>query len=248
MTETQVKKTRLEVARAEAELAKAEAPKAPDPRRAVAEDTVRTLETLLQRTEAAYKAGTAGEAEVLNARVRLNEAKLKLLELGDPPPPAAKRPPDLDADIAANRRDLDRAKDLLKRGIMTLEEVNRLREELTRLEAYAARAGDDFAAARKHREAAVVELETRVKNLQALVERKAASRGELRAAEVALAEARVEALKAGVRQQLASIVTSREEELREVRALHELKAVSSEEVRRAELAVTEARARLAAER
>jgi multidrug resistance efflux pump len=65
---------------------------------------------------------------------------------------------------------------------------------------------------------------------------------------VALAESRIDALKAGVRQQLATILTAREEELRELRALQELKAVTSEEVRRAEQAVAEARARLAAER
>lgn len=51
-----------------------------------------------------------------------------------------------------------------------------------------------------------------------------------------------------MREQLATIVRAREEELREVRALQEAKAAAAEAVRRAERALDDARARLAAER
>jgi RNA polymerase sigma factor (sigma-70 family) len=250
MTESQLKKTRLEVERAEAELAKAEAPKAPDPRRAVLEDTVRTLEKLLDRTEAAFKQGTAGESEVLNARVRLNEAKLKLLELGDQPPqaaaPAATR--EYAAVIAAKENELARAEMLRKESAISPEELRRLRIDLHRLKADAATSQGEFGLAAKEREAVAAELDAKANDMRTLVEEKAAPRAELRRIEVALAEARIEAFKTGVRQQLASIVAAREEELREVRALQESKSISVEEVRRAEQAVANARARLAAER
>jgi RNA polymerase sigma factor (sigma-70 family) len=246
MTESQVKKTRLEVTRAEAELAKAEIPKAPDPRRAVLEDTVRALQTLLDRTEVAFKQGTAGESEVLNARVRLNEAKLKLLELADQPLPTAAR--EYAAVIAAKENELARAETLHKQGTISVEELRRLRIDLHRLKAEAATAQGDYGVAAKERGAVVAEFDASANDMRTLVENKTAPRAELRRTEVALAEARVEALKAGVRQQLASIVAAREDDLREVRALQESKSVSIEEVRRAEQALAQARARLAAER
>jgi RNA polymerase sigma factor (sigma-70 family) len=249
LAESQVKKTRLEVARAEAELTKAETPKAPDPRRAVLEDTVRTLQALLEWTEAAYKQGAASESEVLNARVRLNEAKLKLLGPGDQPAPAAPAAArERAAAIAAKQKELERAEVLRKESAISLEEIRRLRIDLRRLKADAATAKADYAAAAKEREAIVAELDAQAKDVRTLVEAKTASPAALRRIEVALAESRIDALKAGVRQQLATILTAREEELRELRALQELKAVTSEEVRRAEQAVAEARARLAAER
>ena len=56
MTETQVKRTRLEVARAEAALAKAEAPKPPDPRRAAADAVIRKLEQIVEQTREGVRA------------------------------------------------------------------------------------------------------------------------------------------------------------------------------------------------
>jgi hypothetical protein len=66
--------------------------------------------------------------------------------------------------------------------------------------------------------------------------------------EVGLAEARVEALRAHVRRQLAEIVSVREADLKDARALADAKAMSAEDLRRAERALADAKARLAAER
>ena len=63
--------------------------------------------------------------------------------------------------------------------------------------------------------------------------------------EVALAEAKAEALRAGVRQQLAKVVLLREQQVREAKKLFDAKAISAEEMRKAELALSEAKFRLA---
>jgi hypothetical protein len=76
----------------------------------------------------------------------------------------------------------------------------------------------------------------------------AAPRAELRTVELALAEAKVEALKAGVRRQLADIVRLRQQELADAKTLFDAKAIPAEEVRKAEQAFTEAKLRLAEER
>ena len=70
----------------------------------------------------------------------------------------------------------------------------------------------------------------------------------MRTAEVALAEARVEALKAGVRRQLADLVRGREKELAEAKILFDAKGVPAEDVRKAEQALGAAKLRLAEER
>jgi hypothetical protein len=94
----------------------------------------------------------------------------------------------------------------------------------------------------------VLELEGIAALTRTRVERKTAPKSELRAIEVALAEARVDALKVGVRRQLAEIVRAREQELAEAKSLFEAKAVAAEDVRKAEQALQQARLRLAEER
>ena len=85
MTESQVKKTRVEILRVEAALAKMDAPKAPDPRRAAMEATVRTLETIVEKTRDGVRRSIIPEAELLNAEATLALYKFKLVELTHAP-------------------------------------------------------------------------------------------------------------------------------------------------------------------
>jgi RNA polymerase sigma factor (sigma-70 family) len=316
MTESQVKKTRLEVARAEAALAKAEPPMAPDPRRQAMEATVRKLEEIVEqtrqgvkkgviplqellnseatlarykfeqaalddrpatqpakvsaeqrtameavirkmeeivaRTEDGVKKGVIPQQELLNAQLKLLEFKFKLAELTGPTPGESRTAPPVRrgdaAAIADKLKELERAETLLKQHAISLEEIRRLRVGLNRLQAQAAAARGEYSEAARQLDAAVAEIEADAAAIRAGFERKTCPRSDLRAAEVSLAEARIEALRAHVRQQLATIVSAREVELREVRALYDSKAATSEEVQRAERALSEAKARLAAGR
>jgi RNA polymerase sigma factor (sigma-70 family) len=251
MTQEQPRKTKLELDRLELQLAKRDTPKAPDPRRAILEDTVRALERSLALAEEGFKKGVTPETEVLNARVALNAAKLKLLELDERPagtsptsPPAADRRETLKTVIAEKERELYRAEALLESKAISLEEVRRLRIELSCLKADAADAAGDYAALVRHSEAVVAELRHAIQTAKSLHGQRAISRDEVRKLEVTLAEAQVAALKAAIRGQLASIVTLREQQLTDAKSLYAAKALSLEEVRKAEAAVDDAKARL----
>lgn len=251
LTESQVKKTRLEVARAEAALAKADAQ---DPRRKALEDVIDKLEQIAKQAEEGHQRGVVPRSELLNAQANVLEYRFKLIEMFGPPadPRGVAIPSlglrELEAKIGGMERDLARAETLAKQGTMSVADVRRLRNDLGGLRAEAATARADYAAAVKHREAVVAEQEAHLTMVRKLFERKDTSQSDLRAVEVDVAEARVEALKAAVRQQLAGIVSTREADLRDVQKLYESKAVSGEEVRRAERALAEARARLSTER
>ena len=58
----------------------------------------------------------------------------------------------------------------------------------------------------------------------------------------------IERLRTEIRKQLADIVSIRERELKDAKTLFESKAISAEELRRAERAASEANARLSASR
>jgi RNA polymerase sigma factor (sigma-70 family) len=254
VSEAQARKTRLEVARAEAALAKAASPPVPDPRRAAMEEIIQKVEQIVRQTEEGVKKGIVPQQELHNAQLKLLEYKFKLIEITGPPAdprasaPAAPPPVRLEADIDHKKAELDRAEALAKQKVISQEEVRRLRIDLARLRAGAATAAGDFGGALKQREAVVAELDAQATAVRELVERKVASQSALPAIGVALAEARVEALRAGVRRQLAEIVAVREAEVKKTRVLHEAKAISAEELRQAERALAEAKARLAAER
>jgi multidrug resistance efflux pump len=150
--------------------------------------------------------------------------------------------------IADKLKELERAEALLKQHAISLEEIRRLRVDLNCLQAQAATARGDYSEAARQLDAAVAEIEADAAAIRAGVERKTNPRSAQRTIDVELAKARVEALQAHIRQQLATIVSAREEELRELRALSDSKAVTSDEIQRAERALSEAKARLAAER
>jgi multidrug resistance efflux pump len=224
-------------------------------RRAAMEALIQKVEEIAKVTEEGFKKGIIPQQELLNAQKTVLEYRYKLLELDDAAAadpraatPAVPPPARLEAEIDHKKSELDRAEALVKQNVISLEEVRRQRIDLARLRARAATAGGDFAAALKHREDVVAELDAQVTSVRALVERKVAPQSELRAIGVALAEARIEALRAGVRRQLADIVCARETELKEVRTLFDAKVTSAEEVRRAETALADARARLVGER
>jgi RNA polymerase sigma factor (sigma-70 family) len=327
-------KSKTEILKAEAALEKLDAAKPPDTRaaevrekhkqasRTILEDTIKQLEHALKLTEDAFKQGTAAENEVIIARVKLNEYKLKLLELGDSPvresaqprvsesrrselealvekleenvkkiadgvrkgiipmaelfnaertlleykfklaelgdaPPRDPRtkvtPPPITADtrkalLEEKEKELARAEQLLKQKVISTEEVRRLRMDLRRAQAEYAEAAGDYDAAVKHREAVLAEFRQILDETRKLVERKAVSQGELREVEIAFGEATIERLRTDIRKQLADIVAIREQELKEAKTLFDLKAISAEELRRAERAVSEAKARLSASR
>jgi RNA polymerase sigma factor (sigma-70 family) len=233
-----------------------EAPAAPTQvtaeQRAAMEAVVKKLEEIVAQTAEAVRKKIQPEQELLNAEIKLLEYKFKLAELSGPPavPPPAPGSPAGKAEtgVAAAERDLARAEALYKQKVISAAEVRPLRVDLNRLRAHAATARGDHAEAAKQLDAAVAEIEDRAADVRAGVERQTNPRSELRMVEVGLAEARVEALRAHVRCQLAEIVTVREAELKELRALADAKAISAEELRQAERAVADAKARLAAER
>jgi multidrug resistance efflux pump len=261
MGESQVKKTRLEIAKAEAALAKLGAPRALDPRRAALEEIIRKAEEIVAKTADGVKKGIVPQQELLNVQMKVLDYKLRLAELEDRPaaaprsePPQAdlgRRPGDAEsraALIALKETELSEAERLLKLNAISQEEVRRLKIDLARLKAEAATAAGDYPAAVGLYEGVVTEWEATVAGTKRLTERGTLAQAELRSAEVALAEAKVEALKAAVRRQLADILRVREKELAEAKTLFEAKVIPAEEVRKAEQALNAARLRLAEER
>jgi RNA polymerase sigma factor (sigma-70 family) len=252
MAETQLAATRAKIAHVEFKIRQLEAPKLPDPRRAVVEDSIKQLERALQLAEDGLKKGLTAETEVIAARLRLNEYKLKLLELPEHAPAAEKRPAESDASRQSqiNQREIElaRAKDLVKAKAIPSEDLRRMRFDLEQLKAEAAEAQGDYAAALKHHEAAVGELEAQRTAIKALVDRRVASQSELRLVDVGLAEAKIQALEAGIRKHLADVVAVREHELQEAKVLFDSKSISVEVLQKFERALEQAKSRLAARR
>ncbi|HKB04775.1 MAG TPA: sigma-70 family RNA polymerase sigma factor [Gemmataceae bacterium] len=222
----------------------------PDSRRTLLDEHIRKLEEIVQKTEDGVKKGIVPEQELLNAQVTLINAKLKVAELGDgPATPPARPDPDrikaLKALLTLSEQELSRAEALLKSKAISQEEVRTLRIEVARRQADLAEATGDYAAAARHREAIVAGTEEGAKFSRELAKIGAASQGEIRAQEIAVAEARVEALKTGIRLQLAQIVAAREKDLADAKAMYQAKALSAEELRKVEKALAEARQRLA---
>jgi len=219
--------------------------------RAAVEDLIHKMEEIVQKTTEGVKKGDVPEGELFNAERALLEYKYRLAELthqadSDPRADAkttvAER---LKAEIAQKDRELGRAKVLLREQAISQGEVRRLTIEVGRLKAAAADLAGDYAAALRHREGVVAETEAQTTETKRLAERSGVSIAEVRAAEVALAEAKVEALAAGIRRQLVAVVELRDQEVRDARKLFDAKVISVEELRRAEQALTEAKARLA---
>jgi hypothetical protein len=130
-------------------------------------------------------------------------------------------------------------------------EVRQARIELARLQAQAATALGEYADAVRHRDTAAKEAEALTNAVRTLVEGQQVAQSELRTAEVALAEARIELYRAETRAQLAKIVSVREAELQPLKLWSERaggRVAPAEDLLRAERALAEAKARLAAER
>jgi RNA polymerase sigma factor (sigma-70 family) len=229
----------------------AELPRPSPAQHAAIEDLIRKMEEIVQKTAEGVKKGIVPEQELFNAERDLLEYKYRLADLThrtDSDPRADRKAAiaeRLKAEIDQKERELGRAKVLLREQAISQGEVRRLTIELGRLKAAAAEAAADYAAALRHREGVVAESEAQTSETKRLAERNVVSNAELRAAELALAEAKVEALAAGIRRQLAAVVELRDQEVRDARKLFEAKAITSEELRRAEQALAEAKARLA---
>jgi RNA polymerase sigma factor (sigma-70 family) len=222
---------------------------------AILEKTIKDLERIVELSEDGFKKGVLPERELLNARVTLNESKLKLLDFEDSPtrdPRAKESPASQDdvwkAQVNLKEAELARALQLFKQKAISAEELRRLVIDLARLKADAAEAKGDYESAIKHREAVLVEFRQIVDETRKLADRKVTSPGELREVEIAFGEATIERLRTEIRKQLADILTIRERELKEAKSLFDSKAISTEELRRAERALSEAKARLSAAR
>ena len=218
---------------------------ASDPRLAAMEALIKKMEEIVEKTAEGVRKGIIPQQELLNAERTVLEYKFKLLEIL----PASRSLPSLQesrkASIEARERELARAEILLKQKVISLMEVQRLRVILSRLRAEESESLGEYATALKQREAAVAELAAIQAATKKLHEQGAASGTELRAINVAVAEAKVDLLQTETRRHLADIVAIREQELREAKALLEAKLGPIEEVRKAELALAEAKARLA---
>jgi RNA polymerase sigma factor (sigma-70 family) len=229
----------------------ADLPKPSPAQRAAIEDLIRKMEEIVQKTAEGVKKGIVPESELFNAECALLEYRYRLAELThqansdtrtDRKAAVAER---LKAEIDLKERELGRAKVLLREQAISQGEVRRLTIDLGRLKAAAAEAAGDFGESLRHREGVVAEHEALTTETKRLAARNTVSQAELRTAEVALAEARVEALAAGIRRQLAAVVELRDQEVRDARKLFDAKVISAVELRRAEQALAEARARLA---
>jgi RNA polymerase sigma factor (sigma-70 family) len=255
MTEAQVKKTRAEIARAEAALANWDAPKAPDPRRAAMEELFCKMEEIVAAKRDGVRKGVIPQSELLEAERAVLEYKVKLLELPDQPaasPRGFKRDPvaidELHELVKQKEAALNRAEALFKQSAVSLQEIRQLRAEMSRIKAAVAEQSGDYAAALKHREAVVGGWENEAADAKKLYERNSISRAEVRAIEVSLAEAKVEVHRTAVRKHLAEIVSVREQELKDARTLFDIRAISTEELRKAEQALSQAKLRLAESR
>jgi RNA polymerase sigma factor (sigma-70 family) len=217
-----------------------------DMRRTLLDDTVQKLERIVQKIEEEVKKGLAPEVDLLNAQATLNNYKLKRLNMLDTPvAPDPRHIEALKALVTQTERELTRAEALLKSNAVSQDEVRRLRVEHARRQADLAEATGGHATAAKHREAVVIGSEEGAKLARAMAERGAVSQAEVRAQEVAVAEAKVEALKAGIRLQLAQIVAVREKDFADAKAMYQAKTLSAQELRRIEQALIDAKRRLA---
>jgi len=218
---------------------------ASDPRLAAMEALIKKMEEIVEKTAEGVRKGIIPQQELLNAERTVLEYKFKLLEIL----PAARSPASptqsRKASVEARERELARAEILLKQKVISLMEVQRLRALLSRLRAEEAESLDEYARALKHREASVAELLAVHAATKQMHEQGTASRTDLRAINLAVAEAKVDLLQTETRRHLAEIVAIREQELREAKALLEAKLSPIEEVRKAELGLAEAKARLA---
>lgn len=227
-------------------------PKPADPRRAFLESAIATQEDIVRQVRTGVARGIVPTSELIQTEYLLHELKVKLHELPDQPADEARTraaAAERQAMIALKERELGRAEEnSLNRRLVSAEEITQLRVDLGRLKADAATASGDHATAVKLREGVVTELEAVAALARVRVERKTAPRSELRAAELAVAEARVEILRAGIRRQLAEIVAARELDVKAARAAHERGVIPAVQVQQAEVRLAEAKARLATER
>ena len=214
--------------------------------------TVQKLEEIVKQTEAGVQRGIVPVSELLNSQATLARYQFELAQL------MAEAPADGTADVkdattierkrAAVKQketELARAEQLAKQKLISLEELRRLRIDLARLRAELATAEGDHASAMQHREAVIKEYEVMLIDVQKLYEAKVASSQDLRNAQAALAEAKIELMQTGIRKQLAELVAIREQEARAVKALFDAKTASVEELHKAERALAEAKLRLA---
>lgn len=267
LAESDLKKTKLEISRVENALEKLKAKKVQDSKQAevdealrklerdVLEDTIKQLERAFKLTEEAVKKGAASETDLIAAKVKLNEHKLKLLQLDKVAPAENSSSEAIDSDakrrqaaIEQSSVELNRAEKLFKQNVLTLDELRRRRIVLSRLKAENAESMGDYVGAVRYREESLVEWRTLVESIRKLHDEKRASVSELRTAEIMLAEANIVRLQTEVRKLLSDIVAAREKDFHDAKALYEAKAISTEELRRAERAVSEAKARLTAGR
>ncbi|HKB06414.1 MAG TPA: sigma-70 family RNA polymerase sigma factor [Gemmataceae bacterium] len=233
-------------------------PRTATERRRLMEATVHKLEQIVAQQAEWAKKGIVPYQALLNSELTLLRYELELLEIPNqtastPPsdvvPPSPQATSDLrKALITQKETELRRAEALLKQNAISLEEVRRLKIDLAGLKAEEATAAGDHSAAVSLYEGIVAEWETTVAGTKRHADRGTVAQSELRLAEVALAEAKVDALKAGVRRQLAEIVRIREKELTEAKILFDAKSIASEDVRRVERALREAKRRLVDER
>jgi hypothetical protein len=215
------------------------------------EELIRKMEEIVATKREGVRKGVTPQSELLEAERGVLEYKVKLIEFPDRAPetkPAANRKPvalDELYDLAKQKEAaLNRAEALFKQSTISLQEIRRLRAEMSRIKAELAEKSDDFAAALKHREAVVGGWEAEAADAKKLFESSAISRGEVRAIAVSLAEARVESHRTAVRMHLAEIVAAREQELKEAKTLFDIRAISAEEVHKAEQALSLAKLRL----
>ena len=222
----------------------ADEPKDSDRRHEAIKVIVLKMEKIVEQTKTGVEKGIVPTQELLNSQRTLLEFRLKLAQSKPRSEPTPDEKDLLDRRIRLKMEEVAKQESLRKQGDVTLEQVRQARMELARLQLEKANIAGDYMEARRLRESVVQELETTRETTKSLHERGVVSNKDLRAIDLALAEARIELAQAKVKEQLAAIVAIREKELQEVRSQFAAKTVTMDDVRIAERALKEAKARL----
>lgn len=214
--------------------------------------TIQKLEEIVKQTEAGVNRGIIPVAELLNSQSTLYRYQFELAQMiaeaRETAPTNRKENATIEAmraTVKLKEAEFARIEELFKHKVVAQEDVRKLRMETSRSRSELATAEGDHALAVQHREAVVSETETFLKEVQSLFAKKVASSEDVRKARVAVADAKIELMRAGVRKQLADLVLIREEELEATKAMYNAKTGSVEELHKAEKALAEAKLRLA---
>lgn len=236
-----------DLVRANTLLKELDAPPTVDAKRAKLEERVRELAEAEKEAVRGFQAKVVSQSEVLRAQVQLMRARFELLRLdAGSDPKAAEQARELKKDLLALQEKILQGAELsFQQKVISAVEVRQTRAAVAATKAELADATGVYDEAVRDREEAVKELEALLDMAKAGAAADRVGLAELRQYRRELAEAKANLHRSALRKELAEVVTLRAEELEQVKKLVAAKAVSVDEVRAAERALAEAKAKLA---